>query len=99
MSGSAEGTWGVKQRGEPWLQLAAEGRILGNDGCNRLMGGWRVDGPGVRFEPLASTLMYCEGVDTWLSTAVTALVEDDELVVFDAEGREIGRLPRVAESD
>ncbi len=61
------GQWGGEEPGQPSLVLWAGGRVSGSDGCNRLMGSWRAEGDGYLFSQMASTMMYCQGVDTWLS--------------------------------
>lgn len=43
---------------------------------------------------MRSTMMYCEGVDTWLVTATEAKLSSDELVFSNEEGTEIGTLTR-----
>ncbi|MBC9926642.1 MULTISPECIES: META domain-containing protein [unclassified Leucobacter] len=96
---SAYGTWGTpdsKQQNEPGLQLGEDGKVSGTDGCNRLVGTFEVDGDTVTFGPLASTMMFCEGVDTWLGKAVTATVKGDNLTVLDQDGAKIGTLKRAA---
>jgi len=88
------GTWnGVGDRA-PRLTLNDDGRLTGTDGCNRLMGGWGLDGDVIRFEQVASTMMCCEGVDEWLKRLDTARVDDASLIVYDAAGAEIGILTR-----
>lgn len=95
---SAVGSWGEPdERGRPSLLLAADGGLTGSDGCNRLMGSWTADGTTVTFSPLASTMMFCEGVDTWLLGAASAELTGDTLVVRDAAGAEIGTLERAAD--
>ncbi|PPG32360.1 META domain-containing protein [Pseudoclavibacter sp. RFBB5] len=94
---SAAGTWGTPNssgQGEPGLNLADDGKVTGNDGCNRLMGEWTETDGTVEFGALASTMMFCEGVDTWLLGASTAEVDGDSLVVFNEAGDQIGTLPR-----
>jgi copper homeostasis protein (lipoprotein) len=44
---------------EPHLILDDEGRVAGSDGCNRLMGSYRVEGPELGFSQMASTMMAC----------------------------------------
>lgn len=42
-----------------------EQRLAGSTGCNRLMGGYRLDGQALRFERPATTMMACmAGMDT-----------------------------------
>jgi len=93
-----EGFWGSLEPGQPNLVLAADdafsGTVAGTDGCNRLTGRWRLDGGVVRFTQMASTMMYCEGVDTWLSQAAFAEVPGKTMYVFNREGNAIGTLAR-----
>ncbi|PJJ63626.1 META domain-containing protein [Compostimonas suwonensis] len=95
-SGGVVGTWGsvTAVAGEPVLVLSEDGSVSGSDGCNTLTGTWTSDGTTVTFGQLASTMMFCEGVDTWLVGASTATVEGDTLTVFDESAVQIGTLPR-----
>lgn len=90
------GVWGgdTSDPKQPSLELKSDGNATGTDGCNsswflergrqnhRIRGG------------LASTRMACEGVDTWLSNASTARIQEDgKLAVFgQGGGDEIGTL-------
>lgn len=92
---SPVGAWGdTTDRTQPSLVLADDGGLSGTDGCNRLMGSWTADGTTVTFSPLASTMMYCEGVDTWLLGAATAELTGDSLVIRESSGATIGILER-----
>lgn len=94
-SASPVGSWGdASKRDQPSLELSEDGKVTGTDGCNRLMGGYSEEGGTVQFEQLASTMMYCEGVDTWLSKASSATVSGDTLTIADESGTEIGTLQR-----
>lgn len=97
-SSAPDGTWGIEAEGEPQLVLHSDGSLTGTDGCNRLVGGWRLDGETVRFSEdgagPATTLMLCEDVDTWLSGLDSAVVDGDELRIRDADGNELGALAR-----
>ncbi|NHB85589.1 META domain-containing protein [Tessaracoccus sp. HDW20] len=88
------GTWSGEGDRPPALDLAEDGRLTGTDGCNRLMGGWSLEGDTVHFERIASTMMFCEGVDEWLKRLDTGRVDGDSLVIYDAAGTEIGTLTR-----
>lgn len=91
------GTWGdADTRSEPSLALASDGVLTGTDGCNRLMGSWSTDDDTdtITFADVASTRMACEGVDTWLSGLATGTIAGETLTVFDADGADIGTLPR-----
>ena len=86
------GQWGSEAAGQPSLVLWEGGRASGSDGCNRLMGSWSREKDGYVFSQMASTMMYCQGVDTWLSRLASAQEVDGQLVISDAQGRQIGRL-------
>lgn len=91
---AAAGSWGVDAPGQPQLTLSEDGRVSGTDGCNRIMGSWQETGDSVELSELASTMMACEGVDTWLSGAQRLKVEGDTLHVFSTDGHELGTLER-----
>jgi heat shock protein HslJ len=96
-TGSADvtGTWGTPDAtGTPGLELNADQSVTGTDGCNRLVGTWSLNGDTIEFGTFASTLMACEGVDTWLSGASTATVAGSTMTVQDAGGDDIGTLER-----
>ncbi|HUH53365.1 MAG TPA: META domain-containing protein [Microbacteriaceae bacterium] len=92
---SVVGTWGEPEmQGEPSLTLEDDGQVYGSDGCNRITGSYEHEGTEIEFGALATTMMFCEGVDTWLSTASTASVSADQMQIFDTEGNEIGVLDK-----
>ena len=79
----------------PSLDLADDGSFSGTDGCNQLNGSWTVDeADHVQFEDVASTMMACEDVDTWLADLTEATVADDTMTVLGQDGNEIGTLER-----
>jgi heat shock protein HslJ len=89
------GTWGDPEaNGEPSLELASDGKLTGTDGCNQLSGAWTDDEGTLTFENVASTRMFCEDVDDWLSKLDTGTVAGDTLTLYGAAGREIGTLER-----
>ena len=85
------GAWGSSEPGQPHLVFAGNGAVSGSDGCNRLMGQWTVEDGVITFSQMASTMMYCEGVDTWLRGAVTAYVQGDVLHIARSEERRVGK--------
>lgn len=94
-SGDVTGVWGTPDAtGTPGLELKADQSVTGTDGCNRLVGTWSLNGDTIEFGTFASTLMACEGVDTWLSQASTATVDGSVMTVQDSDGAEIGTLDR-----
>lgn len=88
------GVWGdTSDSKQPSLDLTSDGSVTGTDGCNRLMGSWKEDGKTISFGGFASTRMACAGVDTWLSQAATAKIQEDgKLAVFGQGGEVIGTL-------
>lgn len=91
---SVVGLWGETDPKGPSLQFAANGNFNGADGCNRLAGEWKPLADGsVDLGNMIATLMYCEGVDTWLNYATRAKVDGDVLIIF-SETSEIGRLAK-----
>lgn len=88
------GPWGYEESGQPELTLEPDGGVRGNDGCNSLSGSWEQQGDTAVLSQLASTLMMCVEVDDWLGGADTLQMEGELLRVYDAEGTEIGSLPR-----
>lgn len=91
------GTWGSEAKHQPRLTLNDDMTVAGHDGCNGFSGSFTLseDGRTATFGRLLGTLMACPGVDTWLSAAGSATLEDDTLIVFNRAGAEIGRLERV----
>lgn len=88
------GTWGTESEGQPWLNLAADGKISGSDGCNNLIGQWTEENAVVDLGAMGSTQMFCEGVDSWLGNAATATISGDKMTFSDARGDQIGALTR-----
>ncbi|MFU8849378.1 hypothetical protein ACNAW0_00040 [Micromonospora sp. SL1-18] len=81
----------------PYVELRDDGEWRGSDGCNGQGGRW-VAGPGGALLATAgvSTLIGCDNVSvgTWLSSASRAGLDGQVLVLFDAAGKETGRLRR-----
>jgi len=48
-------TNGIKQT----LTLTKDGKVSGDSGCNRYVGGYTISGSSITFGPLAGTLMAC----------------------------------------
>lgn len=89
------GSWGdTSDTTQPSLELAEDGSVTGTDGCNRLMGSYTAEGNEITFEAVASTMMFCQTVDTWLGQLSTATVDGNTMTVFDANDSEIGTLKR-----
>ena len=73
---------------------AKDGTLTGTDGCNQLNGGWTQEGDTVTFSNVASTMMMCDDVDTWLAGLDTAKVDGSTMTVYGPAGRKIGTLER-----
>lgn len=81
------------EAGAPFLTLAADGSATGDDGCNRLIGTWELaDDGAVTFGPFASTLKFCEGVETWLGGAALGRIQGGVMTLQDASGTVLGQL-------
>lgn len=91
---SVVGTWGADNPGQPNLVLAEDGTLSGTDGCNRLTGSWKAEDDAVTFGPIASTRMFCEGVDDWLGAMASATVDGSTMTIRDSDGAEIGTLAK-----
>lgn len=89
---SAVGSWGSTDHGKPGLVIEADGSFSGTDGCNRLTGTGSIEGNSIVFGTIATTLMACEGVDTWLSRASRGLAGPHTLTIYDGTGSVIGTL-------
>lgn len=50
---------GVIDRARTTIAFMPDGRAAGNGGCNRFTGGYELDGDGISFGPMASTMMAC----------------------------------------
>ncbi|MEO8908514.1 MAG: META domain-containing protein [Microbacteriaceae bacterium] len=92
---AATGTWGDSSAAQtPYLTLKSDGSLGGSDGCNRLIGTWKQSDADITFGKLGSTMMACEGVDTWLSKAASATVAGSTLTVKDESNNKIGTLDK-----
>lgn len=72
-------------------------RVSGSDGCNRIFGSWELNDDGsVELKQMASTMMFCQDVDTWMSGASTVNIIEGILVVTNSEATVVGSLERRA---
>lgn len=86
----------------PSLRLdRGEGNASGAAGCNLFSGNYQLEGQSLRFGPLASTKMYCEGAMEIEREYLDALektrgwrVEAGQLLLLDRNQRTIARLRR-----
>jgi copper homeostasis protein (lipoprotein) len=93
----------VENQREPHIVLHMDGqRVAGSGGCNRLLGGYRIEGSRIEFGKLAMTLMACPaGMEQEqaffgaLGEAVRWRVLGSHLELFDAGGARLARLEAV----
>jgi heat shock protein HslJ len=80
------------------LQLDGDGRATGKGGCNGYGGSYTLEGPSLRFGPLAATKMACSPevmdqeqvyFDTLARVERHAVGDDGALVLTTADGKEI----------
>ena len=77
----------------PFLSIQADGSYSGNDGCTMLTGPWeQADDEAILLTAGATTLMACEGVDTWLNQAAQGRVRPGVMTLQSAEGLVLGQL-------
>jgi len=84
----------------PQLVLAVEGgRLSGSDGCNRMVGGYALDGARLSFSGIGATRMACPESMEQAAAFARALhataahrVAGDLLELIDASGRVVARL-------
>ena len=93
----ADGDEAEQPTTEPFVEFVADGTWTGSDGCNGHGGRWAATPEGSLIATAGpSTLIFCEGapVGVWMSTAASAGLADEQLVLFDNAGTELGRLAR-----
>lgn len=91
-SGDATGTWTSDDR-SAWLTLA-DGELTGNDGCNAVNGSYTVEGDAIDFVPGIMTLKACPGVTLSFHGLSSAVVDDDLMTLYDADGAQLAVLTR-----
>ncbi len=87
----------------PYLILDADSRVAGSDGCNKLMGSYKLTGDSLNFGELASTRMACAEEMNLAGAFSQALqntrkysVHADQLVLQDESGLQLARFQAVA---
>ncbi len=88
-----------RQQREPHMVLhAQENRLSGSGGCNRLVGGFEIDGREIAFAQMASTMMACpeemnteQAFSDALSRARTWRVIGSHLELYDEQGQMVAR--------
>lgn len=89
-------------RKEPHLIFKDDNRIVGNGGCNSLLGGFSLEGVNhIKMAQVASTMMACPGLELEdqlikiLKNADTFAVEGDELILNNADGAPLAKFKSV----
>lgn len=93
-----ETTWGSynpddASRGEAHITFSSDGEVYGNDGCNSFFGTYSLERDSISgvLGPMGATMMYCEGVDQWLTHATSFKYENGVVVFTGVEGK-VGEL-------
>jgi putative lipoprotein len=96
---------GVIDRLQSVLELAADGKVSGSGGCNRMSGSATIAGSRIAFSPIASTRMACAPAamnqESKFFAALTAArswrvdQRQDKLFLLDAGGQTLMRLARM----
>ncbi len=89
-----------KMRQVPYIELLAKDkRVAGSGGCNRIMGGYQLAGDTLKFDKMAGTMMFCEGVMDNEQRFLKALsevqrwsIEGDTLLLQDANQKVLMKL-------
>jgi putative lipoprotein len=113
VSPAARGRWraeAIRNRGVPAdfeavLEIAADGKVTGSGGCNRISGTAATDGAHMNFAAVVSTKMACaQAVTDHESNFLSALADTrlwrfdetrDKLILVDAHGVTVLRLVRM----
>lgn len=94
----------AEQQREPHLVLGSkDGRMHGFAGCNRMMGGYELQGNSLRFKGVAVTMMACPtGMDTEaaftraLERVAAYRLDVASLTLLDGEGKVLAQLEATA---
>jgi putative lipoprotein len=112
VSPAATGRWRaetIRNRGVPpgfeaVLEIAADGKVSGSGGCNRISGTVTVEGAHMSFGPIVSTKMACPAFSDHESNFLAALADTrlwrfdetrDKLILVDDRGVTVLRLVRL----
>jgi len=83
---SPVGDWRTKTNGvTQTITFTSDGKVSGDAGCNRFVGGYTTDGTSITIGPLATTLMACE--QPVMDAEATFLVRLQAAVSFQAKAQ------------
>lgn len=92
----------IAEAREPHVVFNAEGRLSGSDGCNRLMGGYEVEGRRIELSELATTMMACpqgmEQADQFraaLGRAAAYRIAGSHLELYNDDGEMLARFEAI----
>jgi heat shock protein HslJ len=81
-------------------------RLAGKSGCNRYVGTWKIEEGALEIGPLASTMMWCDGLMelersflAGLEAARDVRRDGDRLEVLDGDGNALIELARTEATD
>ena len=91
-----EAVVGIIEGTELTATFEEDGTVFGSGGCNNFSGGYTIDGDQIAIDPLAVTMMFCEGVEglmeqeaaftAALESAATYSIQGDQLELRTADG-------------
>ncbi len=92
----------VSAKVQSTLDIAKDGNITGNAGCNQYMGGMEIKGETIKVQPAGSTRMACPPAQMQqdskfhaaLGTVTSWKISKGKLILTDAKKREVLRLKR-----
>ena len=92
----------VSSKVQSTLDIAKDGNITGNAGCNQYMGGMEIKGETIKVQPAGSTRMACPPAQMQqdskfhaaLGTVTSWKISKGKLILTDAKKREVLRLKR-----
>ena len=80
---------GVIDNLQTTLEIAADGKVSGNGGCNRFSGSATIDGDKISFGDLASTMMACTEAAMDQEMKLHAALADTRTYRIDAEQKKL----------
>lgn len=98
MTQSFIGTWRSESNPAAFLTFTTDHRVNGSDGINKLRTSWTADDTGVSIASAVTTMMAVKNLQAWVTSARSVEVDEDELVVYDSQKKELGRLHRDTET-
>ena len=83
----------IEGQAEPYIALQpATKQVVGHTGCNRLSGGYTIEGESLKLSEIATTRMACPAVEiengllTGLESTAKWRLTDNQLVLLNAKG-------------